>query len=158
MAFGKISLKGRALRYLSGREHSRAELRRKLKPFEEEPGTLDPVLDELAEKGFLSDARYVDSVLNRRSGRLGAARIRQELQSKGIAAEAVSEAVSRLQGSEFQRAREVWARRFDSAPADAAERGKQGRFLMTRGFSSDVVRRVLRSAGQPLDDGDDDEG
>lgn len=155
MAFGKLSLKGRALRYLAGREHSRAELRRKLVPHEEEPGTLDPVLDELAEKGFLSDARYVDSVLNRRSGRLGAARIRQELQLKGVAAEAVTAAVARLQGTEFARAREIWIRRFGEPPADAAERGKQGRFLMTRGFSSEVVRRVLRNAGQDLDE---DEG
>lgn len=155
MAFGKISLKGRALRYLSGREHSRAELRRKLAPHEEAPGTLDAVLDELAAKGFLSDARYVESVLNRRAGRLGAGRIRQELRQQGIAPDAVAEAVARLQGSELERAREVWRRRFGAPPADAAERGRQGRFLMARGFGSDVVRRVLAGAGQSLDD---DEG
>ena len=153
MAFGKLSLKGRALRYLAGREHSRAELRRKLAPFEEEPGTLDPVLDELTEKDFLSDTRYVDSVLNRRAGRLGGARIRQELQQKGVAAEAVSEAVLRLRDTEFTRAREVWGRRFEQLPTDAAERGRQGRFLMARGFSGDVVRRVLSSNGRdPAED------
>ncbi|QHI98954.1 recombination regulator RecX [Xylophilus rhododendri] len=156
MAFGKISLKGRALRYLSGREHSRAELRRKLASFEEEPGQLDAVLDELAEKDFLSDARYVDSVLNRRAGRMGGARIRQELQQRGVAAEAVSEAVARLQSTEFERAREVWRRKFGQPPADAAERGRQGRFLMARGFSGDVVRRVLGSAAQ--DGGGDEAG
>ena len=153
MAFGKLSLKGRALRYLAGREHSRAELRRKLAPFEEEPGTLEPVLDELTEKEFLSDARYVDSVLNRRAGRLGGARIRQELQQKGVAPEAVSEAVARLRDTEFTRAREVWGRRFEQLPTDAAERGRQGRFLMARGFSGDVVRRVLSSNGRdPAED------
>jgi len=152
VAFGKISLKGRALRYLSGREHSRAELRRKLQPYEEEPGSLDATLDELTEKGFLSDARYVDSVLNRRAGRLGGARIRQELQQRGVAPEAVAEAVSRLRGSELQRAMDVWRRRFDAPPADAAERGRQGRFLMARGFGSDVVRKVLSGAAQVADE------
>ena len=158
MAFGKISLKGRALRYLSQREHSRAELRRKLAPHEEEPGTLDAALDELAEKGFLSDARYVDSVLHRRAGRLGAARIGQELRQRGVASEAVAEAVQRLQASEFDRAREVWRRRFDNPPTDAAERARQGRFLMARGFGSGVVRRVLGSAAQSSDDEDEGEG
>jgi len=152
VAFGNLSLKGRALRYLSGREHSRAELRRKLAPFEEEPGTLDAVLDELAEKDFISDARYVDSVLNRRSGRLGGARIRQELQQRGVAAEAVTEAVARLRDTELPRALEVWKRRFDQPPADAAERGRQTRFLMARGFSGEVVRKVLAAAGRDPDE------
>ncbi|MCZ2496893.1 recombination regulator RecX [Xylophilus sp. Kf1] len=152
MAFGKISLKGRALRYLSGREHSRAELRRKLAPHEEEPGTLDPVLDDLVEKGFISDARYVDSVLNRRAGRLGGARIRQELQQRGVASEAVTEAVARLRDTELPRALDVWRRRFDQPPADAAERGRQARFLMARGFSGEVVRKVLSAAGRPPED------
>jgi len=154
VAFGKISLKGRALRYLSGREHSRAELRRKLAPFEEEPGSLDATLDELTEKGFLSDARYVDSVLNRRAGRRGGARIRQELQQHGVAPEAVAEAVSRLRDTELARACEVWRRRFEAPPADAAERGRQGRFLMARGFGSEVVRKVLAGAGQLPDESD----
>ena len=152
MAFGHLSLKGRALRYLSGRAHSRAELRRKLAPFEEEPGTLEAVLDELTEKDFISDARYVDSVLNRRSGRLGGARIRQELQQRGVAAEAVTEAVARLRDTELPRALEVWGRRFDHPPADAAERGKQTRFLMARGFSGEVVRKVLAAAGRVPED------
>ena len=155
MAFGKLSIKGRALRYLSQREHSRVELQRKLAPHEETPGEIDAALDELAEKGFLSDARYVDSVLHRRAGRLGAARIRQELQQRGVAPEAVAEAVARLQGTELARAREVWARRFDAPPADAAERGRQGRFLMARGFGSGVVWRVLASAGQEPEDSEE---
>src|SRR3954467_9966762 len=114
-----LSLKGRALRLLSGREHSRVELERKLRPHEEEPGQLARVLDDLGAKGFIDEQRVADSVVHRRSAKLGAMRIRQELQGKGLADELVREAVARLQASEFDRAREIWLRRFGSASADA---------------------------------------
>lgn len=144
MAFSAPSLKGRALRLLSQREHSRAELERKLKKYEEEPGTLALALDELAAKDFISEARVVQSVLHQRAARLGAARVRQELLHKGIAPEAVAEAVAGLQGNEFERALEVWKRRFGEPPKDAAERARQVRFLMARGFAGGVVAKVLR--------------
>ena len=144
MAFSAPSLKGRALRLLSQREHSRAELERKLKKYEEEPGTLAQALDELAAKDFISEARVVQSVLHQRAARHGAARVRQELLHKGIAPERVAEAVATLAASELERAREVWRRRFGTPPLDAAERAKQVRFMLARGFASGVVARVLR--------------
>jgi regulatory protein len=144
MAFGQLSLKGRALRLLAAREYSRRELERKLAEHEQEPGQLKKALDELEAKGFLNEQRVVDSVVHRRSGKLGAARIRQELQAKGLDADKVSAAVAGLQATELERAREVWARKFEAPPANAAERGKQMRFLLTRGFSGAVIGRVLR--------------
>ncbi len=139
-----LSLKGRALRLLAGREHSRAELVRKLAAHEEEPGQLARILDELEAKGFISQARVIESVIHRRAARFGAARIQQELAGKGLDAQAVSEALAALKGSEFERAREVWQRRFDGqAPQDTKARARQGRFLLARGFSGEVVRRVL---------------
>ncbi len=143
MARGQLSLKGRALRLLSSREHSRAELERKLARHEEEPDQLRRVLDELQAKDFINEQRVVESVLHRRAPRLGAARIRQELQAKGLATDAVAEAVAKLQSTELQRAREVWRRRFGAAPADAAQRATQARFLAARGFGGEVIRRVL---------------
>lgn len=143
MAFDQISLKGRALRLLSGREHSRAELERKLKAHETEPGELALALDELQAKGFISEQRVLESVLHRRAGRLGAARVRQELQAKGLSPEAVAQAVAGLQGTEVDRAREVWRKKFGVPPTDAAERARQMRFLATRGFGGDTIRRVV---------------
>ncbi|MGJ7509474.1 recombination regulator RecX [Variovorax sp. GT1P44] len=144
MAFAAPSLKGRALRLLSQREHSRAELERKLAKYEEQPGTLALALDELSAKDFISEARVVQSVLHQRAGRHGAARVRQELLHKGIALDAVAEAVASLQGNELERAREVWRRRFGELPQDATERARQVRFLLARGFASAVVAKVLR--------------
>ncbi|MDP9900206.1 recombination regulator RecX [Variovorax ginsengisoli] len=144
MGFAAPSLKGRALRLLSQREHSRTELERKLAKYEEVPGTLAAALDELAAKDFISEARVVQSVVHQRAPRMGAARVRQELQHKGIAPEAIAQAVAGLRESETSRAFEVWRRRFEVPPQDAKERARQMRFLMARGFSGAVVAKVLR--------------
>jgi regulatory protein len=138
-----LSLKGRALRYLAAREHSRAELTRKLAPYEEEPGQLARVLDELQAKDFINEGRVVESVVHRRAARLGAARIRQELQSKSLPADAIAAAVKALQGSEAERASQVWQKKFTRAPADLASRGKQMRFLAARGFSTEAIRKAV---------------
>lgn len=140
----QLSLKGRALRLLAGREHSRAELERKLTAHEEEPGELARILDELQAKGFISQARVIESVIHRRAERFGAARIRQELAGKGLDAEAVAEAMEGLKTTELERAREVWARKFGGeVVADPKERARQMRFLLARGFSAEVVRKVV---------------
>lgn len=137
------SLKGRALRLLSTREHSRAELQRKLRPFEQVAGTLAPVLDELQAKGFISEQRALESIVHRRSAKFGASRIRQELQAKGLEPEAVAQAVDQLRQSDLSRAREVWRKKFGTLPLDAAERAKHMRFLASRGFDGDTIRRVM---------------
>ncbi|MFZ3140343.1 recombination regulator RecX [Polaromonas sp.] len=143
-----LSLKGRALRYLAAREHSRAELERKLKPHEETPGQLAQVLDELQARDFISEARVVESVINRRAARFGASRIKYELLNKGLGAEAVADAVNSLKGSELERAQGIWRRKFDGPAPDAAGRAKQMRFLAARGFGGDVIRRVVTQADE----------
>lgn len=139
-----LSLKGRALRYLSQREHSRAELERKLRPHEEAPGDIARVLDELAQRGFIDHGRVAESVIYRRAGKLGAMRLRQELLAKGLEDEVVAEAMAGLKGTEVARAREVWQRRFGERPQDATERARQVRFLAARGFEGEVIRKVIR--------------
>lgn len=150
MGFDKPSLKGRALRLLAQREHSRAELLRKLAPHEEEPGELAKALDELQAKGFIDEQRVIDSTVHRRAARLGAARVRQELQAKGLPAEAVAQAVAELRGTEVERAREVWRKKFGRAPGDPAERAKQMRFLAARGFGGEAIRRVVAGADDDM--------
>lgn len=149
MGFSTLSLKGRALRLLSQREHSRAELVAKLGPHVQEGEDLGALLDDLQAKDFINETRVVESVVHRRASRLGAARIRQELQSKGLPAEAVQCAVEQLKDSELDRAREVWRRKFGAVAPDAPARAKQMRFLMARGFSGDVVHRVVRGRDGP---------
>ena len=140
------SLKGRALRLLSQREHSRAELERKLAPHEQASGELAKALDELQARDFINDGRAIESVIHRRSGKLGAARIKQELAAKGLSGEAVADALAQLKDSELERAREVWRKKFGAPAQDAQERSKQIRFLITRGFAAEIVRRVVQGS------------
>ncbi len=137
------SLKNRALRLLTLREHSRPELERKLAVHEEQAGQLALVLDDLEAKGFISEQRVVASVVYRRSGKLGAKRVGQELQHKGISQEAVKEAVAELQTTELDRARAVWLKKFGQTATTPKEKAKQLRFLISRGFSTAVLYEVL---------------
>jgi len=140
------SLKGRALRLLSQREHSRQELEHKLRAFEEVPGELAQALDDLQAKDFINEQRVLESVVNRRASKLGTSRLKQELQAKGLDAHAVSEALQGLRDTELERAREVWRKKFGEPAADASARAKQMRFLLTRGFAAEAVRRVVSGA------------
>jgi regulatory protein len=160
MARQALSLKARAIGLLAQREHSRAELRRKLLRIERarvQPGehpddeppdfeaAVEALLDSLAADGYLSEARFVESRLNLRASRFGAQRIQQELAQHGLRLDAEQQAA--LRASELVRAREVRARRFGpEAPADLPEQARQTRFLLARGFAADVVRKALRPA------------
>jgi len=142
------SLKARALRLLSLREHTRAELMRKLAPHEQTPGELAQALDDLQAKGFINEARVVESHLHQRAARLGASRVRQELRVKGVAESAIADAMEQLRSTELERAREVWQKKFGTPPEDAAQRAKQIRFLLSRGFAAEAVRRVVAGADE----------
>jgi regulatory protein len=150
MAFGALSVKGRALRYLSQREHSRLELERKLARHvqdTEEASAREQIgqaLDQLAAAGLLSESRAAESVLASQGQRFGSRRLKQVMQAKGLDAQLVSATLQQARLTELDRAREVWRRRFGAPPADAAERARQQRFMAGRGFDGDVIRRVVQ--------------
>jgi len=133
------------MRYLARREHSRAELHAKLLPHVKEGEDLDAVLGELEKRGWLSDARAATQIVHAKRSRFGTQRITHELRQKGIAEELISAALPELKESELEAAREVWQRKFGTAPKDAKEKVKQVRFLQSRGFSLDTIFCVLRS-------------
>lgn len=137
------TLRERALRLLARREHARVELSRKLAPHAESAEQLETLLDNLTERGLLSDERYVEMRLNARRARFGNARLAHELRTQGVAAALVDEALAGGE-DELSRARQVWLRKFDGNPADVAEYARQMRFLTNRGFSGETIRRVLR--------------
>ena len=146
MAKLQMSLKARALKYLSAREHSRIELARKPARYAQDGDDIESILDSLESAKLLSDARFSESLIHRRAARFGNSRILSELQSHGIDGESLNEIKSTLGEDEAQRAAEVWRRKFGQPPADAAERAKQMRFLQQRGFSSAAIRHALKSA------------
>lgn len=152
----RASLKARAIGLLAQREHSRSELRgkllrhlqaeaRALEGADTEPDAgaaqVEALLDELVAQGHLSEARFTASRLRVRAARYGTERIRQELSRHGIAMP--TDERRALEGSEYERAREVWQRKFGQPAADAAGRAKQARFLAARGFAGEVIRRIV---------------
>jgi len=141
-----ISLKARALKYLSSREHSRLELARKLTPYAQEGDDVDALLDWLEQSRFLSTERFSESLVHRRAARYGNNRILSELQSHGIEGEALSEVRSGLAEDEGERAAQVLRRKFSGPPTDAESRAKRMRFLQQRGFSHRSIRAALDTA------------
>ena len=176
------SIKVRALQWLAQREHSRSELRDKLLRLlkrsnrqaanaddaadaeleaaeQHDPALADPAAEVetlllwLEAHGYLSQERFIESRINARQARYGNLRIRQELKQHGVALDA--EGRQALQLTEFDRAKEVWRKKFDAPAADAAGRVRQMRFLAGRGFSLDVVQRVVRLGSASRRDDDD---
>ena len=136
-----------AVRLLARREHSRAELVRKLDE-RGAPGELvEQVLDSLAVRHLQSDARYAEALVSSRAGRgQGPVRIRRELAERGVAAATIDAALDEAGQDWFALARATRRRRFGGdPPAEWNERVRQSRFLEYRGFSSEQIRFALGS-------------
>jgi regulatory protein len=139
------SLRERALRYLARREHSRAELARKLAPHADDPADIDRVLDDLEGRGWLSERRVVEQVVHARRSRFGSRRIERELLDKGVSEESIAAALPQLKVGELEAARAVWLRKFGGRQAGRpAERARQVRFLQGRGFDLEVIMKVIK--------------
>jgi regulatory protein len=136
-----VELRARALRHLARREHSRAELARKLAPHAESPAALQLLLNELEAKKQLSDERYAAARAHWLARKYGAVRIRQDLKSHGVA-DAVVDRVSST--GDLDQARAILARKYPHAPSTREERAKRMRFLQSRGFSYETIRGALR--------------
>jgi len=135
-------LKQRALRYLVRREHSRAELARKLAPHAESQEAVEALLDGLLSRKQLSDERFAEERARSLSRKYGPAKIRQDLKARGIA----DEIVARLSGEgELERARAILERKYREPATNREETAKRARFLQGRGFSYEVIRSVLKT-------------
>lgn len=155
------TLRGRALMWLSQREHSRAELRLKLRRWAARPDSvaeredgrpaasddeIERLLDELQAAQHLSDGRFIETRVHARESRFGNRRIEQELRQHGVEVDAAVSA--HLRETELQRARVVHERKFPAAATTPAERMRQMRFLAARGFTAETIGRVLRGGDE----------
>lgn len=146
------ALRRQAMRLLTRREHSRAELARKLTDSGAEADNVAALLDRLEELGLLSDQRFAESFIRAKAQRFGTARLKHDLAAKGVPEALARDALAELaaHGSELERARQIWQRKFSTGPSDAREFARQARFLQGRGFSPDVIRRLLKD-GRPIE-------
>jgi len=134
-------LKARALRYLVRREHSREELARKLAPHAASKEILEGTLNWLESTNKLSNQRFAEIRAHVLARKYGAARIRQDLQSKGVSEAIAARAVAEL--DDVAKAREILARKYRAPATSREERAKRARFLQSRGFSGEVIRRLV---------------
>ena len=139
-------LKARALRHLVRREHSRSELARKLAPHAQSAEALAALLDELLSRRQLSDERYAEERVRVLSRKYGSAKIRHDLRAKGISSDIVEAIAS---DGELERARAILARKYRESATTPEERAKRARFLQGRGFSTDVILRLIRGSDEP---------
>ena len=147
------SLMGRALRYLSSREHSRQELRKKLLPYAESDIELYELMIKLEAQSWLSDERFAESLVRRKSERYGSLKIVDELKQQGIEGDSLLEIKERLKISDATRAWELWQRKFDSmVTKDPKEKSKQMRYLVSKGFPLSVVTRIVDGRFSPSEE------
>jgi regulatory protein len=137
------SLRQRALEYLGKREYSTIELGKKLKAYADESDDIPALLNDFKERGWLSDARFTEQLVRARKVKFGSAKVANELREKGIADDLIADAVSDIKENELENATEVWRKKFKQPANNRNEWAKQARFLQSRGFSFDVINKVL---------------
>ncbi len=137
-------LRRKAIGLLARREHTGAELARKLAPH----GTreqVDAVIADLQASRLQSDSRAAESFVRSHAARLGASRLRQNLKTRGVSGDLIEAQLAQgVLPEELERARAVWTRKFSAAPTDAREWARQARYLQGRGFAGDIIRQVLK--------------
>ena len=149
MARSPLTLKARALRYLFARDYSRTELAHNLAPHAHESGELRRLLDIFEATRLLFNFRFCDPLVIRRARRFGNSRNLTEVQSQGSGGTDLAAAKAEMIAGEVARARHDWQRKFGTAGRDAAERAKQMRFMLQRGFSHTAIKKVMQGAALP---------
>ncbi len=130
---------------MSKREYSYAELGQKLKGYADEHDDIPALLDDFKKRGWLSDVRFTEQLVQARKAKFGSAKVAHELRGKGIAEDLIVHAVEAVKSDEFAHAAEVWRKKYKAAPSNRDEWAKQARFLQSRGFGFDVIKKLLNS-------------
>ena len=144
MAKTEPSLRARAMRFLARREHSREELRRKLAASVAEGDDVEAVLDDLAQRGWLSDARFAEASIRAKARRYGPLKLAHALRAKGVDDGTIAAGFRAAAADGASSVDRVWRSRFRDAPGDEREKARQVRFLQGRGFALDDILKFLK--------------
>ncbi len=130
------------------REYSYVELGLKLKTYLDEGEDFElitTILDDFKTRGWLSDARFTEQIVHARQAKFGVSKIAHELRQKGVSQELVETAIEQVKVNELANAKEIWQKKFKAAPSNRDEWAKHARFLQSRGFGFDIIKKVLSS-------------
>jgi regulatory protein len=143
----QVSLRQRALDYLAKREYSVVELAQKLstiaKQYELDTEEIPGILEDFKKRNWVSDTRFTEQILHARKSKFGSARIAHELREKGVSDDLISEAMQNVKESELANAKAVWRKKYDAPPSSREEWAKQARFLQSRGFGFEIIKKVI---------------
>lgn len=143
----QVSLRQRGLDYLAKREYSVAELAQKLntvaRQYELDADEIPEILADFKKRNWVSDTRFTEQILHARKSKFGSARIAHELREKGVSDELISEAVQDVKENELENAKAVWRKKYDAPPSSREEWAKQARFLQSRGFGFEIIKKVI---------------
>ncbi len=139
------SLRQRALEYLGKREYSAAELANKLKAYADETDDIPALITDFKARDWVSDARFTEQLVRTRKVKFGSAKVANELREKGVSDDLVAEAVASIKENELDNATKVWRKKFKQAASNRNEWAKQARFLQSRGFDFDTIKKVLNA-------------
>ena len=143
----QVSLRQRALDYLAKREYSVAELAQKLntvaRQYELDADEIPEILADFKKRNWVSDTRFTEQILHARKSKFGSARIAHVLREKGVSDELISEAVQDVKENELANAKAVWRKKYDAPPSSREEWAKQARFLQSRGFGFEIIKKVI---------------
>ena len=142
-------MRERAVRLLARREHSRAELLRKLEQAGFLREEIAPLLDEFETRNWLSDRRFAESWIADHRARAGSVKLAYDLRQRGVSDVVIEAVLNGNRDSELERAREVWQKKFGIPAIDASEQARQIRFLQSRGFSGEIIRQTLSGMSDP---------
>jgi regulatory protein len=163
-------LRNKALRLLTTREHSRAELMRKLNQAKarvarrsaednsresnhDSKDDIEKLVDDLTAQGWQSDDRYAEAIVRRLSGQAARRYISEKLAQAGIKKEVAQLAMETIEQDDADIARALWDRRFGEAPKDDKDRQRQVRYLLSRGFhlgdAFKIVPKVKNANDRP---------
>ncbi len=156
---GEAALYGYAVRALARQMRTEVELRR-LMTARAEPGAqgeaaVRAAIARLKDHGYLDDASFAETYarLRQENEKLGARRVRQDLQRKGIRTELINETVEARYGgaNEETLAREHLERKRIRKPTNEKETARVMRRLIAAGFSTGVIYKILRQWDVPAE-------
>jgi len=142
-------LRERALRLLARREHSRAELARKLGQAGFAQDGIEPLLDEFEEKKWLSDQRFAENYVADHRTRAGSIKLAYDLRQRGVSDAIIESVLCENRDTELERAHQIWQKKFGVPPVDMAGKIRQMRFLQNRGFTVEMIRKILDIPSEP---------
>lgn len=137
-------LREQALAYLARREHSRAELERKLAQSGHAEEDIAALLDDFEARNWLSDRRFAESWVADHLAKCGPVKLAHELRQRGVPDSLIEAVLAETRDSELERARRVWLKKYGSQPVDGKIDPKQARFMLSRGFEMQTVYRLFK--------------